>query len=237
MNFTFKIGQKIKEAWPLYKENYGVLLLMTIATFAVNFTGQRREEGDPLTSTIVLITIVSAIIGLYLSYMWIRLILNIIDKKEFNFFSKQSIPSFGKIWNFIKTSILYGLCVMGGFILLIIPGFYVAGRLVFATYISVEKNQGARASIKEAWDMTKDNGWLLFWKSFVVALFMAVGFLALLVGSFITYPIGFMLMLMMYREFVKFKSQGISTQAAAPASVPVQEIKETSTVQPTDNPQ
>lgn len=237
MNFTFKIGQKIKEAWPLYKENFGVLLLMTIATFAINFVGQGREEGDPLTWTIMLLTLVSAIISLYLSYMWIRLILNIVDKKEFNLFSKQTIPTSGKLWNFIKTSLLYGLCVMGGFILFIIPGFYVAGRLVFATYISVEKNQGARASIKEAWDMTKDNGWLLFWKSFVVALFMAVGFLALIVGSFITYPIGFMLMIMMYREFVKFKAQGISTPATTPTSLPVESINETPIVQPSENPQ
>lgn len=216
MNFTFKIGQKIKEAWPLYKEHFGALLLMTLLTFAVAGVGQKEN---------FVLSIVVMVVNIILSYVWIRLILSLIDKKEFNLFSKD-LPTIGQLWNFIKTSILYGLCIMGGFILLIIPGFYIAGRLVFATYISVEKNQGARASIKEAWNMTKDNGWKIFWKSFVIALFMAVGFLALFVGSFITYPIGFMLMIMMYREFVKFKSQNISAPDSNQAPTPLETSKE-----------
>lgn len=227
MNFTFKIGQKIKEAWPLYKEHFGALLLMTLLTFAVAGVGQKEN---------FVLSIVVMVVNIILSYVWIRFILSLIDKKEFNLFSKD-IPTLGQLWNFIKTSILYGLCIIGGLILLIVPGFYFAGRLMFAVYISVEKNQGARASIKESWNMTKDNGWKLFWKSFVIALFMAVGFLALIVGSFITYPIGFMLMIMMYREFVKFKTQGISTPATTPTSLPVESINETPIVQPSENPQ
>lgn len=216
MNFTFKIGQKIKEAWPLYKEHFGALLLMTLLTFAVAGVGQKEDFA---------LSIIVTIVNIVLSYIWIRLILSLIDKKEFNLFSKD-LPTLGQLWNFIKTSILYGLCVIGGLILLIVPGFYFAGRLMFAVYISVEKNQGARLSIKESWEMTRSYGWKLFWKSFVIALFMAVGFLALFVGSFITYPIGFMLMIMMYREFIKFKSQNISASSTAPSPLPVEATKE-----------
>lgn len=216
MNFTFKIGQKIKEAWPLYKEHFGALLLMTLLTFAVAGVGQKEDFA---------LSIIVTIVNIVLSYIWIRLILSLIDKKEFNLFSKD-LPTLGQLWNFIKTSILYGLCVIGGLILLIVPGFYFAGRLMFAVYISVEKNQGARLSIKESWEMTRSYGWKLFWKSFVIALFMAVGFLALFVGSFVTYPIGFMLMIMMYREFIKFKSQNISASSTAPSPLPVEATKE-----------
>lgn len=216
MNFTFKIGQKIKEAWPLYKEHFGALLLMTLLTFAVAGVGQKEDFA---------LSIIVTIVNIVLSYIWMRLILSLIDKKEFNLFSKD-LPTLGQLWNFIKTSILYGLCVIGGLILLIVPGFYFAGRLMFAVYISVEKNQGARLSIKESWEMTRSYGWKLFWKSFVIALFMAVGFLALFVGSFITYPIGFMLMIMMYREFIKFKSQNISASSTAPSPLPVEATKE-----------
>jgi len=221
MNFIFKIGEKIKESWPLYKEHWVTLLLMTLVTFIFRFNGQFREEDAPLTLTIALLSLISAVVSLYLSYMWIRLSMNIVDKKVFNLFSKDVIPSGSQLWNFIKTSILYGLCVLGGFILLVIPGFYVAGRLVFAIYISVEKNQGARASIKESWNMTKENGWKLFWKTFVIGLFIALGFVALLIGLFITYAIGFMLMIMMYREFLKFKSQNIINPNKETSSTPV----------------
>ncbi len=237
MQFTFKIGAKIKEAWPLYKANFWTLLIMTIATFAVQFAGQGKKEDTTLTLAFAILTLVLAIVGLFLSYMWIRLILNIVDKKEFNLFSEQAIPTLGKLWNFVKTSILYTLCVIVGFILLIIPAFYVAGRLTFAVYLSVEKNQGARASIKESWDMTKGHAWLLFWKSFVIGLFMVVGFFALLIGSFITYPMGFMVMIMMYREFIKFKSQNISTPVLESTPSPAQVVKEETMATPIENPQ
>lgn len=126
---------------------------------------------------------------------------------------------------------------MAGFILLIIPAFYVAGRLMFSVYLSVEKNQGARASIKESWDMTKGYAWQLFWKSFVIGLFMVVGFFALLVGSFVTYPIGFMVMIMLYREFVKFKSQNVSTPVLENTPSPIQVVKEETIATSSENPQ
>jgi uncharacterized membrane protein len=198
MNFTFKIGEKIKEAWSLYKEHFTTLLIVTIATFVVAGVGQKDNN---------ILAIIVMVVNILLSYIWIRLIFNIIDKKEFNLFSKEALPTLGQLWNFFKTSLLYALCVITGFVLLIIPGFYVLGRLMFAIYLSVEKNQGARVSIKESWEMTRGYGWLIFWKSFVIGLFIVLGFIALFIGSFVTYPIGFMVMIMMYREFVKFKSQ------------------------------
>jgi len=237
MKFTFKIGAKIKEAWPLYKENFWVLLIMTIATFAIQFVGQGKKEVNTLTLEFAVLMLVMAIVSLFVSYMWLRLILNIVDKKEFNLFSVQAIPTLEKLWNYIKTSILYGFCVMAGFVLLVIPAFYVAGRLMFAVYISIEKNQGGRASIKESWDMTKGYAWQLFWKSFFLGLFMVVGFLALIVGSLVTYPIGFIVMIMMYREFQKFKMQNISNPIPVEVSPQAENIKEIPIVPQTENPQ
>jgi membrane-anchored glycerophosphoryl diester phosphodiesterase (GDPDase) len=137
--------------------------------------------------------------------------LGILDKKKINLFSKEVLPSLSQFWDFLKTIILSSLCVILGFILFIIPGFYVSGRLLFALYISTEKNQGSVKTIKEAWKMTEGHGWQLFGKSFVIGLFVVLGFIALFVGSFITYPIGMIVIAMMYREFSKLKMNNIST--------------------------
>lgn len=211
MQFIFKIGDKIQEGWVIYKAHFSTLLVMTIITMIVQFVG--GKDDFPLA-------VIALIVNLLISYIWIRFTLNLVDKKDFNPFSKEALPSITQLWNFIKTGILYALCILGGFILLIIPAFYISGRLIFAIYLSVEKNQGGRASIKEAWEMTRGYGWKLFWKSLVIGLFMALGFIAFFIGSFVTYPIGFMLMVMMYREFVKFKLQ---TPAS---STPLEVVKE-----------
>lgn len=150
--------------------------------------------------------VISYVVSILISYMWIRFVLNLIDKKDANPFKKESFPTLSQYWNLFKTMIIYSLCVLVGFILFIVPGFYVAGRLLFAVYISIEKNQGARVTIKEAWRMTEGYGWILFWKSFVIGLFIALGFIAFFVGSFITYPMGMIVMGMLYRDFLKMKS-------------------------------
>lgn len=199
MKFTFKIGDKIKESWPVYKAHFSTFLLLMIITVIVQSIESNKHNW--------VLSIIAYIFSIVLSFMWIRFILNLIDKKEFNVFSKEALPSFIQLWNLIKTTILYSLCVLGGLILLIIPGIYISGRLVFAIYLSIDKNQGGMPTIREAWKMTEGYGWLLIWKSFVIGLFMILGFIAFFVGSIITYPIGMMVMVMMYREFSKMKSQ------------------------------
>lgn len=206
MQFTFKIGDKIKEAWPLYRAHFSTLLLLMVVTMVTQFIGSNRSW---------VLIIISYVVSILVSYIWIRFILSLIDKKDFNPFSRNSLPSFLQFWNLFKTTILYALCVLAGFILFVIPGFYVVGRLLFAIYLSIDKNQGARVTIKEAWNMTRGYGWKLFWKSFVIGLFIAVGFIAFFIGSFITYPVGMIVMAMMYREFSKMKLQNITNTASS----------------------
>lgn len=194
MQFTFKVGSKIKEAWPIYKENLGTLLLMSVVTFIVSMISSDSN---------FIIEILSFVVSALVFYVWTRFIFALLEKKKFNPFSKVALPSLLQYWNLIKTVIVYSLCILGGMILLIVPGLYFIGRLAFAPYLSVEKNQGARKSIKESWEATRGNGWKIFWKSLLIGLFMLVGFLALFLGIFITYPLGLILMIMLYREFFK----------------------------------
>jgi len=198
MEFSFKIGQKIKEAWPIYKAHFSAFLIMMLAMSGLQYLGTKDN---------FIVTIVYYLVLVFLMYVFIRFSVNLVDKKENNSFSKEMFPSVNQYWNLLKTMILSLLCIMGGFLLLIVPGFYLAGRLVFANYISVDKNKGGRASIKESWEITKDYGWKLFWKSLVIGLFVALGFIVFFIGSFITYPVGIIILLMMYREFYKMKSQ------------------------------
>jgi len=199
MPFTFKVGSKIKEAWPLYKENFGMFMLLLVATFAIQMIGEVSKEN-------IFLSILLVLVGIVFSYIWAKSGLDLTAGKPFSPFSKETLPNLSQLWDFIKTNILLMLCILGGAILLIIPAFYVAGRLFPTMYLSVEKSQGARKNIKEAWAMTKGRGWYIFWKSFLVGLFVLLGFIAIVIGAIITYPIGMIVSVMMYREIVKSQS-------------------------------
>ncbi len=59
-----------------------------------------------------------------------------------------------KILPLIGVSILGGIIVMVGFVLLIVPGFFVLGRLSLATVVLMEENLGAVAALKRSWALT-----------------------------------------------------------------------------------
>lgn len=205
MQFTFKVGENIKKAWALYKENFSLITMLVLVTFGLQMLSQSVTKHNPN----ILFSFGMTLVSIIISYMWIKSIMNLLDGKGFNPFTKESLPNLAQYWDFIKTNILVALCVIPGIILLIVPGLYIIGRLFPAMYISVEKHQGARMTVSEAWEITKGSGWKLLGKSLLVGLFIIAGFIALFIGSFITYPVGMIVLVMMYREFKKFKSNEI----------------------------
>jgi len=216
MKFTFKIWDKIKEAWPIYKTQFSMFLLLILVTMVIKVVG--NSDG-------VILPILSFFVGVGLYYLWIRYSLDLVDKKDFNPFKKESLPSLKQYWNFLKLIVLLFFIYIASLILFIVPLLYISGRLMFATYLSVEKNQGARLCIKESWNMTKGYGWILFWKGFLICLFIFIGFIILLVGGLITYPIGIIVMAMMYREFLKMKSlASVAADTVTPSPEPVKEL-------------
>jgi len=203
MKFTFKIFEKIKEAWPIYKKHFGVFFLLTVIYLIVSYASPNKNFW---------VGLVAWIVWFFIFYVWVRFILNIIKGKDVSgSLSKEMLPTLHQFWNFIKTMVLLGVIVTLGFVFFIVPGIYFAGRLVFTTYLSVENNKGGRATIKDSWSLTKGYGWNLFWKSFLIGLFAVLGFVALFVGAFITYPMAMIVLVMLYVEFSKFKSSEVIT--------------------------
>lgn len=251
MQFTFKIGAKIKEAWVLYKENLGNIVLFMIAVFVFSMILNGLLVGILGKSSIlsvVILQLISFIFSLFYSYLWLKSNLNMIDGKGFKPFSKEVFTDFSKFWNFIKTNILIVLCWIP-FFLVILPVLFLAVflgkslivaicfcfliffisiyfmiRLFPAIYLSLDKDQGARKNFIEAWSITKGKGWKIFGKLFVILLFIIVGVFAIVIGLIVTYPIGMVVTAMLYRELVKFKS-GVVVEAVKVGEVPVVEVK------------
>lgn len=225
MNFTFKVWDKIKEAWPLYKENLGLFILLMGIIFVVQLGSMKY---------IYIISAVLFLASILVGCMAISFLLSVVDKKEFHPFSKKYFPTINQIWNFIKTYVLFTLIVSGGMLVFLflflhfskkevwvisplailsitgtfvfgIIGMYLQTRLIFSCFISIDKNKGAIESIKDSWNMTRGRFWFIFGRTILIGLFVFAGFIALLIGALITYPIGMLLYVMLYRDLRDFK--------------------------------
>lgn len=102
-------------------------------------------------------------------------------------------------WKYAGATILYGLAILVGLILLVIPGFIALIALQFGNYAVIDRRLGPIAALKESMRITRGNlRELLVLFAFIVVLNIA-GALALLVGLFATVPISMLALVHAYR--------------------------------------
>jgi hypothetical protein len=87
----------------------------------------------------------------------------------------------GQLGNLFGVSLLSGLAMMGGFILLIIPGIYIACRLITAVPSALLEDLGPRASLERSFKLTKDNAGRAF---VIYLLFFILTYAAMLMFMF-----------------------------------------------------
>lgn len=184
---SFKLSEKIKEAWNLYKNNFVVFFLWFACYFLIKSIAMKG---------VILLPILSLVLWILVSYMIVRFILYTLDNKKFDPFSKSFLPTFKEVWNFIKTFIMLYIVTFSILAVIIAPVFihqslfmatissiiylivtiivalvfsvFVSVRLGFACLISIDENIGFIKSFKKSWKITKNKFWYVLWNYFLV---------------------------------------------------------------------
>ncbi len=89
----------------------------------------------------------------------------------------------GQLLNLFVVSLLNGLAVVGAAIFLLIPGIYVACRLLTCVPAALLEDLGARESLERSWGLTRDNAGRSF-VIYVLYIAMLYAFMLLLMIPF-----------------------------------------------------
>jgi hypothetical protein len=87
-----------------------------------------------------------------------------------------------RFWSIVLVGLLYGLAVLGGLILFIIPGIFFAIRFALSVHTLVIEGQRGTSALSRSWNLVKGLGWHVFGALFVAA------FLAGIVSAVLTAP-------------------------------------------------
>lgn len=168
-------------------------LFIGIVSIGLSIASPSFEEYSSLSLILIgtlisfLISIVSLFVQMYLQIKVMRTTLRAMREPEYtphfnDFFVREGN---GKLLvkRFFITSILTGLFVLGGFILFILPGIYIAVRMSFATYIVADTGSKPMDAIRESWAMTKGRFWALLRYSLIVAFFALITIIAFIVTA------------------------------------------------------
>jgi uncharacterized membrane protein len=212
----FSMSEAITYGWNTMKANFwfflGVLIIAgLIAGIPSAIASALQKESHGLS---FLFRIIAWIADIIISIGLITIALKFLDntKAELNdLFSFK--PYF---WQYLLGSILYGLIVLGGFILLIVPGIIWAIKFQYYGYFIIDKKLDAIEALKKSSALTMTVRWELLGFGVVMFCINIVGAICLLVGLFVTIPTTLLAYTLVFRKL-------LTQLEAAPA--PAEEAK------------
>jgi len=149
---------------------------------------------------VILIKIIGMAISIIIGIGFIKIALSFCDARK---------PAFGTLfdyqgcfWRYVGAGILYGLIVLGGFLLLIVPGIIWSIKYGLCYYFVVDKGLGPVQAIKASGRTTMGVKWQLFGFGILCSLIILLGLLCLGVGIFAAYPTVMVANALVYRHLV-----------------------------------
>jgi uncharacterized membrane protein len=199
---TFSAGSAIKFAWEIFKKRalffVGVTLLIGVISWIIGaIVGAVASSSD---SPLVGLTAFLLNLGFstFLNMGVVNYALKAHDAPETAKIQDLWHPQV--FWPYLVATILVFICVVAGFILLVIPGIIVGIMLMFTPYLVVDRNRTAIEAMKESKRITDGAKGKLF--VFGIALFFLnlVGALLLFVPLLVTIPVSMLAIAHAYRQ-------------------------------------
>ncbi len=213
MQTQLTLSNAIKTGWNKAFSRFGLILgTIVVAAILVGIPSSMRSVANSIvqnshnTGIIAFVALIS--LGLLILQYWlqiltgiglIRIQLNTIDDKPAEF--AQLFNSEGVFWTYLGASILYGLIVLGGILLLIIPGIYWAIKYQFTLNLVVDKKLSPVEALKESGKITQGHKWWLLGFGIVLGLINLATIFTLFLGLVITIPVTVMSQMFVYRQF------------------------------------
>ncbi|MDI6752010.1 MAG: DUF975 family protein [bacterium] len=196
----FSKGEAIHFGWETMKTNLGFFIGLLIVAGLINsipaiITGL-LEKDAPILS--IIISIASLVLSMVIEMGLIRIAIRFCDneKSEFSYL----FSCFSLFFKYLFGLILYVLIVLGGMILLIIPGIIWGIKFQFFSYFIIDKGLGPIEALKRSSAITKGAKWDLFLFGLLVILINLLGLLCLFIGLFAALPTTMVAAAFVYRK-------------------------------------
>jgi len=188
-----EIGKAIGYGWDSVKKDfwYWVGIALVVCVIEGIGTGGKGRESMGL-------------LGLFLS-AWItsgytKIGLNYFDGKKSEFIALFN--QFKYFWRVLGANILVGLIVIGGLILLVIPGIYWGLKYIFTVILIIDKDLGILEAMAESAKMTKGIKLRLFGYCLSMLGVMILGFIAFGVGILVAMPLTWLATTYIYKKLL-----------------------------------
>lgn len=188
--------------WRVTKVHLGLLvgimlLWLFVPALPRAVASELRDAGDTFAVTAVFFWLLALVLSIITEIGMTRISLKLVDGQEV--YVRDLFSYYRLFFNYLGAILLYGLIVLGGLVLLVVPGVMWAFKYSLVTYFVVDKGLGPVEALKQSGIATQGAKWNLFLLGLLVLFLNLAGLLALLVGFLVTVPITLIAYAYVYR--------------------------------------
>ena len=198
----FSISEAIHFGWNTMKSNLGffigLLIFVFLFTSLFSFIAAKATEANIFLGLIFYIADFS--LSIIISIGLVKIALRFCDNEKGRF--ADLFSQYHLFPQYLVGSILYGLIVFAGTILLIIPGIIWGIQFCFYDYFIVDKGLGPIEALKRSSAITRGVKWDLLGFFLVLLGINLLGALCLLIGLFVTIPTTMVALAFVYRKLM-----------------------------------
>ena len=224
MYHPFSIAETIKTAWDIIKKNfvtiiiYSALAMVALTVIQLGYFIFNSTSDFSIQIALFFLLLIMqgyTTLGLY------KLIFTLIDSEFYEFEFSQIVPSMRMVLSYISISLIFAFIVTtynvfvidtwlknypdtqrvanisGSLILL-----YLALRYMFCVCFIVDDDSGPFESLKQSFHLTKGNLTKIILILLISIVLILLGFIALIIGLIITYPLVNIILSVTYRKLV-----------------------------------
>lgn len=183
------VGAALSFGWDRMKVNFLVFFLAVLAVLIMQgaFSGSGNEYANGRE--------LSPLWGL-LSFAYWLLFLPVINYGADLIFLRGTrgddvqaellISGFKRYWDVVLASLLVMGLIGIGMVMLVIPGIYIACRLVFTSYLVMDEGMNPIQAVEASWRITRGNAGKIFWLGVCSMFLFLFGLIIFVVGAFVS---------------------------------------------------
>jgi len=197
------MGEAVRFGWETMKKNIMFFIPLLVVAFLIKSIpgaiGKYAGAEFPIINYILMLT--GWLLGYVVDMGLVKISLQFCDGIKGKL--DDLLSSFDIVIPFIAASILYGLIIFSGMLLLVVPGIIWGIKFSLYPYFIVEKKLGPIEALKASSRATKGAKWDLFLFILLLGLINLAGALVFLVGLFATIPTSMVAFAYVYHRLTK----------------------------------
>lgn len=190
----------LRWGWETFKKYPGFIILVLVIYEVVSMIPNFFAQEDRGSFLYVIIALAVYAVSLMMQMGTTKMILNFKDGKMPQL--KELIRTENLLEYFLG-NLLYGLIVLGGFILLIVPGIIWSLKFSLTPMLIIDKGMKPLDALKKSGQMTDGIKWDLLFLGIILGALNLAGALLFLVGLLITIPVTMFAYVHVYRKVLE----------------------------------